>query len=126
MKVQIGSVIIGASGKRLRVDSIEGEIIHCGELRIKVSAVIDVEPPSLIDRLDYISTLSKSDAKNQLLDLLVDFSTNDIYESSLDLDTYLGKFIRTQLQAIRPIEFSEIGQDGSEGKYGVMAFPNHE
>jgi hypothetical protein len=126
LNIRQGLIVSGASGKKFLVDRVEGDFVYSGKIKIKRELILQVEASNLNDRLDYISTLSKSDAKNQLLDLLVDFSVNGIYESSLDLATYLGKFIRTQLHAIRPIEFGEIGNDGSEGKYGVLTFPDHE
>jgi len=44
-KITPGSTIIGASGKKLVVEAIEGDIIYSGELRILRSAVVKVIPP---------------------------------------------------------------------------------
>jgi hypothetical protein len=45
MNILPGSKIVGASGKSLVVDRAEGEILICGDRRIKLSAVVKVEPP---------------------------------------------------------------------------------
>jgi hypothetical protein len=45
MNILPGSKIVGASGKCLVVDRMEGEILICGDRRIKLSAVLKVEPP---------------------------------------------------------------------------------
>ena len=59
MKINIGSTIIGKSGKKLIVDLIEGDILHCGDLKILASAVIKVIPPTTSfkqgDSVRYIS-----------------------------------------------------------------------
>lgn len=46
MNILPGSKIVGVSGKILVVDRAEGEILICGDRRIKFSAVVRVEPPS--------------------------------------------------------------------------------
>jgi hypothetical protein len=48
MKITIGSTIIGASGKKLIVDRVDGDIIYSGEFKIKTSAVVQVIPPRSI------------------------------------------------------------------------------
>jgi len=57
-KITIGSTIIGASGKKLTVDRVEGDTIYSGELEILTSAVVKVIPPptsfKLRDRVQYI------------------------------------------------------------------------
>jgi hypothetical protein len=45
MSIFPGSKITGLSGKTLIVDRIEGEILICGDRRIKLSAVVNIEPP---------------------------------------------------------------------------------
>jgi hypothetical protein len=45
MNILPGSKIVGASGKTLVVDRVEGEILICGDRRIKFSAVALVIPP---------------------------------------------------------------------------------
>jgi hypothetical protein len=117
--ITVGSTIIGKSGKKLVVDRVEGDIIHSGVLRIDISAVVSVEPPSLIDRLLLLDSLVKQDAIDELTTILLDFDVNSIYESSLDLDTFAGIFIRRSLSELSPVEFEAIGNDGSEGKYGL-------
>jgi hypothetical protein len=58
MKITIGSTIIGKSGKKLRVDRVEGDIIYSGDLKILSTAVVRVIPPAtrfkLGDRVKYI------------------------------------------------------------------------
>jgi hypothetical protein len=122
--IAIGSTIIGKSGKKFIVDRVEGDIIHSGVLRIRVSAVVSVEPPSLIDRLLMLDSLGKQEAINELTAILLDFDVNSIYESSLDLDTFAGIFVRRSLSELSPLEFEAIGNDGSDGKYGVSTYPN--
>jgi hypothetical protein len=122
--IAIGSTIIGVSGKKLVVDRVEGDIIHSGVLRIDISAVVSVEPLSLLDRLLLLDSLVKQDAIDELTSILLDFDVNSIYESSLDLHTFAGIFIRRLLADISPWEFEAIGKDGSEGKYGIYAYPN--
>ena len=61
IKLTIGSTVIGASGKKLIVDRVEGDIFYSGELRIKISAVVKVIPPSPVefklgDRVQYVGT----------------------------------------------------------------------
>jgi hypothetical protein len=117
--ITVGSTIIGKSGKKLVVDRVEGDIIHSGVLRIDISAVVSVEPPSLIDRLPSIASVGKHEAIQQLTAIALDFDVNSIYEASLNLDTFAGIFIRRSLSELSPVEFDAIGKDGSEGKYGL-------
>ena len=61
LKLTIGSIVIGASGKKLIVDRVEGDIFYSGELKIKASAVVKVIPPNPVevklgDRVLYIGT----------------------------------------------------------------------
>jgi hypothetical protein len=118
-KIIAGSTMIGTSGKALIVDRVEGDIISSGALRIRVSAVVSVEPPSLIDRLLLIASLVKQDAIDELNSILLDFDVNSIYEASLDLETFVGMFVRRWLADVSPVEFEAIGKDGSDGKYGL-------
>ena len=57
-KITIGSTIIGASGKKLLVDRVDGDILYSGGLRILISAVVKVIPPptefKIGDRVQYI------------------------------------------------------------------------
>lgn len=57
-KITIGSTIIGASGKKLLVDRVDGDILYSGEFKIKTSAVVKVIPPTTVfkvsDRVRYI------------------------------------------------------------------------
>ena len=57
-KITVGSTIIGASGKKLTVDRVEGDTIYSGDLKILASAVVKVIPPptsfKLGDRVRYI------------------------------------------------------------------------
>ena len=59
-KITIGSTIIGASGKKLVVDRVEGDTIYSGDLKIFTSAVVRVIPPvtrfKLGDRVEYIGS----------------------------------------------------------------------
>jgi hypothetical protein len=60
-KITIGSTIIGASGKKLTVDRVEGDTIYSGGLKILASAVVKVIPPrpkvfKLGDRVEYIGS----------------------------------------------------------------------
>ena len=41
-----GATIIGKSGNRLVVDKIDGDIIHCGKVAVRLSAVVEVIPPT--------------------------------------------------------------------------------
>jgi hypothetical protein len=122
--IAIGSTIIGKSGKRFIVDRVEDDIIYSGALKIRTSAVVSVEPPSLTDRLLSIATVGKHEAIQQLTAIALDFSVNSIYEASLDLDTHTGVFVRRLLADLRPTEFAAIGQDGSDGKYGAWTSPD--
>jgi hypothetical protein len=45
-EITIGSTIIGKSGKKLIVDRVEGDTIYSGDLKILLSAVIEVIPPA--------------------------------------------------------------------------------
>jgi hypothetical protein len=66
MKITPGSRIAGKSGKYLTVDRIEGDILHCGEVRVLLSAVVRVIPPNIVptrqagfrvgDRVEYIGS----------------------------------------------------------------------
>ena len=59
-KITPGSTIIGASGKKLVVDRVEGDTIYSGNLKILASAVVRVIPPvarfNLGDRVKYIGS----------------------------------------------------------------------
>lgn len=60
IKITIGSTIIGKSGKKLKVDRIEGDTIYSGNLKILTSAVVRVIPPTtnfkVGDRVTYIGS----------------------------------------------------------------------
>ena len=60
MKITIGSTIIGASGKKLIVERVDGDIIYSGEFKIKTSAVVQVILPvtkfKVPDRVEYIGS----------------------------------------------------------------------
>jgi hypothetical protein len=59
-KITPGSTIIGASGKKLVVDRVEGDTIYSGDLKVLKSAVVRVIPPGtrfkLGDRVKYIGS----------------------------------------------------------------------
>jgi hypothetical protein len=59
-KIIPGSTIIGASGKKLIVDRVEGDTIYSGDLKVLASAVVRVIPPvsrfKLGDRVEYIGS----------------------------------------------------------------------
>jgi hypothetical protein len=59
-KITPGSTIIGASGKKLVVDRVEGDTIYSGGLKILASAVVRVISPvtkfKLGDRVEYIGS----------------------------------------------------------------------
>ncbi len=59
-KITPGSTIIGASGKKLVVDRVEGDTIYSGDLKVLKSAVVRVIPPvtrfNLGDRVKYIGS----------------------------------------------------------------------
>jgi hypothetical protein len=60
-KITIGSTIIGASGKKLVVDRVEGDTIYSGDLKILTSAVVRIIPPrpkafNLGDRVTYVGS----------------------------------------------------------------------
>ncbi|WP_373543908.1 hypothetical protein [Chamaesiphon sp.] len=126
-KILIGSTVYGSTGIGCKVLSSDGDTLTIetskGEGKISMSRVVKVEPLSLLDRLLIIATLGKHEAIQQLTAITLDFSVNSIYEASLDLDTYPGTFIRRLLSDIKPVECAEIGSDGSEGKYGMITFP---
>ena len=82
------------------------------------------EKSLLLARLLSIASLGKQDAIEELTTILLEFSVNSIYEASLDLEVFFGTFIRRSLSEIKPTEFDAIGKDGSEGKYGVLTFPD--
>jgi hypothetical protein len=115
--ITVGSTIVGKSGKRFIVDRVEGDIIYSGTLKIRTSAVVSVEPLSLLDRLLLLDSSVKQDAIDELATILSDFDVNSIYESSLDLHTFAGIFIRRLLSDISPLEFEAIGN-------GIYTYPN--
>jgi hypothetical protein len=135
-EITIGSTIIGNSGKKLIVDRIDGDILYSGKLKIKTSAVVRVISPPIVtkfklgDRVEFIdilnslTSLAESEAIDKLRDIAAEFSVNSIYEVSLDLHTFAGIFIRRLLVDINPTKFDAIGKDGSEGKYGVLTYPD--
>jgi hypothetical protein len=59
-KITIGSTIIGASGKKLVVDRVDGDTIYSEGLKILASAVVRVIPPvtrfKLGDRVKYVGS----------------------------------------------------------------------
>ena len=59
-KITPGSTIIGASGKKLVVDRVDGDMIYSGNLKILASAVMQVIRPvtkfKLGDRVKYIGS----------------------------------------------------------------------
>jgi hypothetical protein len=59
-KIIPGSTIIGASGKKLMVDRVEGDTIYSGDLKVLKSAVVRVIPPgtrfNLGDCVKYIGS----------------------------------------------------------------------
>jgi hypothetical protein len=127
-KILVGSTVYGLAGVGCKVLSIEGDTLTIetsrGEGTIAISRVVKVDPLSLLDRLLLISQVVKQDAINELATILSDFDVNSIYESSLDLHTFAGIFIRRLLADINPTEFEAIGKDGSEGKYGEWIYPD--
>jgi hypothetical protein len=127
-KILVGSTVYGLAGVGCKVLSIEGDTLTIetsrGEGKIAISRVVGVEPPSLIDRLLMLDSLGKQDAINELTTILLDFDVNSIYEASLDLDTFAGIFVRRSLSELSPLEFEAIGNDGSDGKYGVSTYPD--
>jgi hypothetical protein len=96
--VSIGSIVYGAANIGCKVLEIDGETLtietDSGECFIPFSRVVRVEPPSLIDRLSTIATLDKPDAIEGLTDLLGEFTADDIYHTSLSIDTFPGIFVR--------------------------------
>jgi hypothetical protein len=125
-KILVGSTVYGLAGVGCKVLSIKGDTLTIetsrGEGTIAISRVVTVEPPSLIDRLLMLASLGKQDAIDELTSIVLDFDVNSIYEASLDLETFLGTFIRRFLSEFNPVEFAAIGTDDSEGKYGVLTF----
>jgi hypothetical protein len=74
-----GSRIVGKSGKILTVDRIEGDILICGDLRVKPSAVVRVIPPLIVyspkalkigDRVRYIGGNYYCNLKTQYAGIL--------------------------------------------------------
>ena len=59
-KIIPGSTIIGASGKKLIVDRVEGDTIYSGDWKVLKSAVVRVIPPgtrfNLGDRVKYVGS----------------------------------------------------------------------
>ncbi len=43
--IEVGAIVVGKSGKQLIVDSINGDILCCGGVKIHTSAVVRVIPP---------------------------------------------------------------------------------
>jgi hypothetical protein len=127
-KILIGSTVYGSTGIGCKVLSIDGDTLTIktskGEGKISMSRVVKVEPLFLIDRLLSIASVGKQDAIDELTAILLDFDVNSIYESSLDLDTFAGIFVRRSLSELSPLEFEAIGNDGSDGKYGVSTYPD--
>jgi hypothetical protein len=124
LSITIGSLVSGTTGQKYKVDRVENDFIYSGKLKIKRDLILQVEPPPLIDRLNSLTSLAEIEAIDKLRDLTAEFSVNAIYESSLDLHTFAGIFIRRLLAEINPLEFDEIGTDGSNGKYGIMTYPD--
>ena len=126
--ILVGSTVYGKTDIGCKVLEIDGDTLTIetvsGERQIPFSRVIKVDPPPLTDRLGIISTLDKPEAIEVLNNLLLEFSTNSIYEASLDLQAFPGTFIRRMLAEINPTEFDAIGVDGSEGKYGISTLPD--
>ena len=58
IKITIGSTIIGASGKKFKVDRVDGNVLYCEDVKILASAVVKVISPTTIfkvgDRVQYI------------------------------------------------------------------------
>ena len=122
-KILIGSTVYGSAGVGCKVLSVDGDTLtietSSGEGKISMSRVVKVEPPPLLNRLLIIARSGKYEAIQELTAVALDFSVNSIYEASLDLETCFGTFIRRLLADIHHLEFAEIGNDGSEGKYGL-------
>ena len=123
-KILIGCTVYGSAGVGCKVIAVEGDILTIettrGEGMIAISRVVKVDPLHLlIDRLLSLASLGKGAVIDELTTILLDFDVNSIYESSLDLDTFAGIFIRRSLSEISPVEFEAIGKDGSDGKYGL-------
>jgi len=95
-KITIGSIVVGASGKKLIVDRVEGDIIYSGELRIKTSAVVKVIPPNPVkfklgDRVVFIG-----DEEDERL-----FSLS--YGEILDVIEDCGEWVKTRTSGKKPI-----------------------
>lgn len=102
-KITIGSTIIGKSGKRLIVDRVEGDIIYSGDLKILISAVVQVIPPAdrfkLGDRVEYIG--SNFNLKTQYA------GTLEVWEiSKKDIGSYAC--LKPNGQATSWIEFADL------------------
>ena len=63
MKITIGSTIIGKSGKKLRVDRVEGDIIYSGDLKILSTAVVRVIPMKLESIAIYTPDIARSGSR---------------------------------------------------------------
>jgi hypothetical protein len=79
MKITRGCRIVGKSGTYYTVDNIEGDILHCGELRISIAAVLRVIPPLIVhsskalkigDRVRYIGGNYYCNLKTQYAGIL--------------------------------------------------------
>ena len=84
-KIIPGSTIVGASGKKLIVDRVEGDTIYSGNLKILASAVVRVILPvtrfKLGDRVKYIG--SNFNLKTQYAGVL------EVWEiSKIETDSY--------------------------------------
>lgn len=125
-KISVGSTVFGEANIGCVVSKIDEDILTIetsgGSRDIPISAIIRWESPqplSLLDRLLSIASVGKHEAIQQLTAITLDFSVNSIYEASLDLEIFFGTFIRRSLSELSPVEFEAIGNDGSEGKYGL-------
>ncbi|WP_373538763.1 hypothetical protein [Chamaesiphon sp.] len=122
-RILIGSTVYGSAGVGCKVLAVDGDTLTIktskGEGKISISRVVKVEPLSLLDRLLSIASVGKQEATQQLTAITLDFNVNSIYEASLDLEIFFGTFIRRSLSELSPVEFEAIGNDGSEGKYGL-------
>jgi hypothetical protein len=61
MQIRPGATIVGKSGKKLVVDTIDGDLLICGDRKIGIEAVVQVIPPrpkafKLGDRVEYIGS----------------------------------------------------------------------
>jgi Endodeoxyribonuclease RusA len=103
LSITSGSIVSGSTGKKYKVDRVEGDFIYSGKIKIKRDLILQVESPSLIDRLSTIATLDKPDAIEGLTDLLGEFTADDIYHTSLSIDTFPGIFVRRWLADVEAI-----------------------